>query len=114
MELKAVKVDRFLVEEAKRHGFQSPNQYFTYLYEFEGHRTKKDSDLSIEAYNKIMAFLEMERLELQILNKSLIQFLTRIEEMEGDLRLTDTQRTFLGKLMQANEKNGTWSYKGEE
>ncbi|ONU48823.1 hypothetical protein A8E62_26435 [Burkholderia cenocepacia] len=82
-----------------------------YLYEFEGQTRKREFEQTVQSFNEIMAFLEMERLELQILNKSLIQLLTRIEEMGGDLRLTDTQRAFLGKLMQANEKNGTWSYK---
>ncbi|CAJ0737206.1 hypothetical protein R77592_04250 [Ralstonia mannitolilytica] len=82
-----------------------------YLYEGFYDMKKKEEDQIIKSHNGIMAFLEMERLELRTLNKSLIQFLNRFQEMGGDLKLTDTQRAFLGNLMQANEKNGTWSYK---
>ena len=40
METKSVRIDRFLIEESKRYGFQSMNQYVTYLYTYEQTRRK--------------------------------------------------------------------------
>ena len=114
METKSVRIDRFLIEESKRYGFQSMNQYVTYLYTYEQTRKKSDNDQITNAHNKVMAFLEMERLDLQQLSKTLAQFVRTFQEKGGDLKLNATERRFLGALMDANERKGTLIHTGEK
>ncbi|GAA0815329.1 hypothetical protein [Ralstonia mannitolilytica] len=90
------------------------NQYVTYLYSYERTRKKKDDDQIVNAHYQVMAFLEMERLDLHRLIKTLAQFVTTFQEKGGNLKLNATERRFLGTLMEANERKGTWNYKGEK
>ncbi|NMV38257.1 hypothetical protein [Ralstonia insidiosa] len=58
-----------------------------------------------------MAFLEMERLELERLNQTLSLL---VEKTDIELQLAERERDFLERLMRANEKKGTWAYKGDK
>ncbi len=107
MATKSIRIDEALILKSKERGFQSANQYFHYLQEFEEHYLKSAVGQITKSHNAVMTFLELERLELSQLNETLKLFL---EKVDIELQLTQRERDFLERLMRANEKKGTWSY----
>lgn len=107
MATKSVRIDEALILKSKERRFQSTNQYLLYLMEYEEAHRKGAFDQITKSHNSVMAFLELERLQLSQLNDALQLFL---EKMDVELALTERERDFIEKLMRANEKKGTWSY----
>lgn len=107
MVTKNVRIDEALILKSKERRFQSTNQYLLYLMEYEEAHKKGAFDQISKSHNAVMTFLELERLELSQLNKTLSMFL---EKIDVELQLSERERDFLERLMRANEKKGTWSY----
>ncbi|MHA6860370.1 hypothetical protein [Ralstonia pseudosolanacearum] len=107
MATKSVRIDEALISKSKERRFQSTNQYLLYLMEYEEHHRRGTFDQITKSHNSVMAFLELERLELSQLNDAFKLFL---EKVDVELQLSQRERDFLEKLMRANEKKGTWSY----
>ncbi|HDV8354065.1 TPA: hypothetical protein RKT01_005940 [Burkholderia vietnamiensis] len=107
MATKSVRIDEALILKSKERRFQSTNQYLLYLMEYEEAHKKGTFDQVSKSHNAVMTFLELERLELSQLNKTLSMFL---EKIDVELQLSERERDFLERLMRANEKRGTWSY----
>ncbi|MCO8315279.1 hypothetical protein [Burkholderia multivorans] len=107
MATKSVRIDEALILKSKERRFQSVNQYLLYLQEFEEAHKRGTYNQVLESHNKVMTFLEVERLQLDRLNEALSFFL---EKLDIELQLSQRERDFLERLMRANEKKGTWSY----
>ncbi|UZF16124.1 hypothetical protein [Ralstonia pseudosolanacearum] len=107
MATKSVRIDEALILKSKERRFQSVNQYLLYLQEYEEAHKRGTYNQVLESHNKVMTFLEVERLQLDRLNEALSFFL---EKLDIELQLSQRERDFLERLMRANEKKGTWSY----
>ena len=107
MATKSVRIDEALILKSKERRFQSTNQYLLYLMEYEEAHKRGSYNQVLESHNKVMTWLEAERLELSQLNEAL-QLL--LEKVDVELQLSQRERDFLERLMRANEKKGTWSY----
>ncbi|WP_156444524.1 hypothetical protein [Burkholderia sp. MSMB1826] len=107
MTTKSVRIDGALILKSKERRFQSVNQYLLYLQEYEEAHKRGTYNQVLESHNKVMTFLEVERLQLDRLNEALSFFL---EKLDIELQLSQRERDFLERLMRANEKKGTWSY----
>ncbi|HEF4774563.1 hypothetical protein L0Z36_26235 [Burkholderia multivorans] len=107
MATKSVRIDEALILKSKERRFQSVNQYLLYLQEFEEAHKRGSYNQVLKSHNKVMTWLEAERLELSQLNAALQLFL---EKVDIELQLSQRERDFLERLMRANEKKGTWSY----
>lgn len=107
MATKSVRIDEALILKSKERRFQSTNQYLLYLMEYEEAHKRGSYNRVLESHNKVMTWLEAERLELSQLNESLKLLL---EKVDIELQLSQRERDFLERLMRANEKKGTWSY----
>lgn len=107
MATKSVRIDEAIILKSKERRFQSVNQYLLYLQEFEEAHKRGSYNQVLESHNKVMTWLEAERLQLSQLNAAL-QFL--LEKVDVELQLSQRERDFLERLMRANEKKGTWSY----
>ncbi|WP_060080833.1 hypothetical protein [Burkholderia vietnamiensis] len=107
MATKSVRIDEALILKSKERRFQSVNQYLHYLQEYEEAHKRGTYNQVLESHNKVMTFLEVERLQLDRLNEALSFFL---EKLDIELQLSQRERDFLERLMRANEKKGTWSY----
>ena len=107
MATKSVRIDEALILKSKERRFQSTNQYLLYLMEYEEAHKRGSCNQVLESHNKVMTWLEAERLQLSQLNAAL-QFL--LEKVDVELQLSQRERDFLERLMRANEKKGTWSY----
>lgn len=107
MATKSVRIDEALILKSKERRFQSTNQYLLYLMEYEEAHKRGSYNQVLESHNKVMTWLEAERLQLSQLNAAL-QFL--LEKVDVELQLSQRERDFLERLMRANEKKGTWSY----
>lgn len=107
MATKSVRIDDALILKSKERRFQSTNQYLLYLMEYEEAHKRGSYNQVLESHNKVMTWLEAERLQLSQLNAAL-QFL--LEKVDVELQLSQRERDFLERLMRANEKKGTWSY----
>ncbi|MHC6051550.1 hypothetical protein ACYT84_07225 [Ralstonia solanacearum] len=107
MATKSVRIDEALILKSKERRFQSTNQYLLYLMEYEEAHKRGSYNQVLESHNKVMTWLEAERLQLSKLNEAL-QLL--LEKVDVELQLSQRERDFLERLMRANEKKGTWSY----
>lgn len=107
MATKSVRIDEALILKSKERRFQSTNQYLLYLMEYEEAHKRGSYNQVLDSHNKVMTWLEAERLQLSQLNEAL-QLL--LEKVDVELQLSQRERDFLERLMRANEKKGTWSY----
>ncbi|WP_261521700.1 hypothetical protein [Burkholderia multivorans] len=107
MTTKSVRIDEVLISKAKERRFQSTNQYLLYLMEFEEAHRRGSYNQVLESHNKVMGFVEMERMELAQLNKGLYLL---VKKLDIELQLAERERTFLIDLMSKYEEKGMWSY----
>lgn len=107
MTTKSVRIDEVLISKSKERRFQSTNQYLLYLMEFEEAHRRGTYNQVLESHNKVMGFVEMERMELAQLNKGLHLL---VKKLGIELQLTERERAFFEDLMGKYEEKGMWSY----
>ncbi|MDM8356189.1 hypothetical protein [Pandoraea communis] len=97
-----------VVQESKRLGYASVNQYVMFLMKSHQQHERDQEDTMAKIFNRTIAFLELERMTMHRTAEALALLL---KKTDIDLQLTQQEREYLHFAIDESLKRGAWTLK---